>query len=301
MILLTLATIALTACNGEETSAENGGKVALQVTGGIQTRAADNQWQANDAIGIYMLKAGSTDISESAKNRKYTTSDGGSAFIASSGQTIYFPVDGSKVEFIAYYPYQTLDNGTLMVNVSNQGDLSLFDLMTASTKSTDNAPLDKNHPQVAFDFSHRLTKIELNISAGNGLSSADLKGIKVEITHQRTNGSYDPQYDVQGVNATPVQTIMMNTNEAGTSSQAILLPNTAADGINPVISGRELLFTLAATGEVFRWTIPDTKLFQAGERNIYNITINRTSINVTATITNWNNGNGTSGENQSAQ
>lgn len=287
--------------NGTETTPESDGRVPLQVMGGIETRATDTAWEAGDAIGIYMLKAGTTDLSERAENRLYSTADGSGTFTATAEQTVYFPIDGSTVDFRAYYPHQTtLTDGAFALDMSNQTDLPAIDLMTARLASTQETPLDKNHPAVAFKFAHRLTKLELNISAGNGISATDLQGLKVEITNQRTSGSYAPQFETFGVDGEPVSTVTMNTSADGTLSQAILLPNTSADGINPVITGRELVFTLASTGEVFRWPVPDDKNFLAGDRNIYNITINRTSLTVTAEVQNWNPGNG-SGEQGSAE
>lgn len=286
--------------NGMETP-ESDGRVALQVTSGIETRAIGTAWEKGDAIGIYMLEAGTTDISEEAENRRYSTADGTSTFATTAGQTIYFPIDGGTVDFRAYYPHrETLTDGVMALDVSSQTDLPAIDLMTAKVASTKAAPLDKNHPTVAFTFTHRLTKLELNITAGNGISASDLAGLKVEVTNQRTSGNYDPQFEAFGVSSDPVQTVKMNTSADGTLAQAILLPTTAADGINPIVAGREFIFTLKATGEVFRWSVPDDKGFLAGDRNIYNITINRTSLIVTATIEDWNSGNG-SGDNGSAE
>lgn len=294
----------LTGCGNDNVAETPGsdGRVALQASGGIQTRATDAAWQTGDAIGIYMLEAGTTTLSESADNRKYATAGGDGKFSAgAAGQTIYFPVDGSTVDFTAYYPYRgTLSDGVFALDVSSQTDLPAIDLMSAKVESTPEAPLDKNHPAVAFTFRHLLTKLELNISAGNGISADDLQGLKVEITNQRTAGSYDPQYGAFGVDSEPVNTVTMNTAADGTLAQAILLPTTPTDGINPVITGRELVFTLKATGEVFRYPLPDDKGFLAGDKNIYNITINRTSLTVTAEVQNWNPGNG-SGEQGSAE
>jgi hypothetical protein len=292
-VLLALPVMLLSACGSDEvTQVNNNQKVPLQVTSGILTRATGTQWQKDDAIGIFMLKAGSASISESAVNRRYTTSDGNTSFAATSDQTIYYPVDGSQVDFVAYYPQQTLTDDMMTLDVSSQSSLPAIDVMYAETASTTAAPLDKEHPQVAFSFSHRLTKLELTIAPGKGLQASDLKGLKVEITNQRTHGSYYPLIDGIDIAATPVQTVVLNTNAGGTASEAILLPSTAATGISPVVPGRELLFTLAATGEVFRWAIPDTKYFNQGDRNIYNITINRTGVDVTATISDWNSLNG---------
>ena len=288
------ALLLLGACgnDNEGTAPDGGDRVALEVSSGIESRAYDNKWESNDAIGIYMLKTGTATISEGAENRRYFTADGGSAFTATTEQTIYFPLDGSKVDFIAYYPYQkTLTNGAFALDVSTQTDLSAIDLMTAGVKSTEAEPLDKNHYKVHFKFAHRLTKLELNISNGRGITTENLKGLKVEVTNQRTSGSYDPLFEAFGVDSEPVQTVELNTNADGTLAQAILLPTTATDGINPIVTGREFLFTLKSTGEVFRWSVPDDKSFERGDKNIYNITINRSGPEVTAEIIDWNKGN----------
>lgn len=301
LVIATVAALALVSCSNEETAQVNDSGVALQVRSGIESRAMNNTWEAGDAIGIYMLKAGQRVISENAENRKYSTEQGNSTFTAAEGQTIYFPIDDSTVDFEAYYPYtDALANGNITLDVSNQGNLPAIDLMTAESKSAVAAPHDKNHPQVTLNFAHRLTKVELSIAAGEGVKAADLKGLKVEITKQRTQGSSDARYEAKTVVATSVATVTMNTNADGTKAQAILLPTTAADGINPIVPGREFLFTLASTGEVFRWAVPDVKMFEAGDRNIYNITINRTGVEVTASISDWNNGNG-NGSDESAE
>lgn len=291
-ILMVAALLLLAGCSNDNEGAatpEGDGRVALEVSSGIESRAYDNKWESDDAIGIYMLKTGTATISEGAENRRYFTADGGSAVTATTEQTIYFPLDGSKVDFIAYYPYQkNLTNGAFTLDISTQTDLSAIDLMTAGTKTTEAEPLDKNHYKVHFKFAHRLTKLELNIGTGRGITTEDLKGLKVEVTKQRTSGSYDPQFETFGVDSEPVQTVELNTNAGGTLAQAILLPTTAADGINPIVTRREFLFTLKSTGEVFRWSVPDDKSFERGDKNIYNITINRSGVEVTATIEKWN-------------
>lgn len=291
-ILMVAALLLLAGCSNDNEGAatpEGDGRVALEVSSGIESRAYDNKWESDDAIGIYMLKTGTATISEGAENRRYFTADGGSAFTATTEQTIYFPLDGSKVDFIAYYPYQkNLTKGAFTLDISTQTDLSAIDLMTAGTKTTEAEPLDKNHYKVHFKFAHRLTKLELNIGTGRGITTEDLKGLKVEVTKQRTSGSYDPQFETFGVDSEPVQTVELNTNAGGTLAQAILLPTTAADGINPIVTRREFLFTLKSTGEVFRWSVPDDKSFERGDKNIYNITINRSGVEVTATIEKWN-------------
>lgn len=295
-VLLIFAVAALLAgcSNDTDTDIGNDARVSLQVSGGIniRTRAQDKDWDKGDAIGIYMVNAGSTDIAEESENRQYITAEGDGKFSPAPGKTIYFPIDGSTTDFLAYYPFEAaLTNGTFPVDVSNQTAQTAIDLMTAKTVSTADKPLDKDHYKVSLAFTHRLTKLSLTIAAGNGIAAKDLAGLKVEITNQRAKGTYSPLSETFSVTSEPVQTIALNTTASGTSAVAILLPTTEPEGINPIVAGRQFVFTLAGTGEVFRWDIPDSKSFKQGDKNIYDITINRTSLDVTATIIDWNEGN----------
>ncbi|ADV43792.1 fimbrillin family protein [Bacteroides helcogenes] len=301
-IFMAAALLLLAGCgNDNETATPDGSdRVALQVTSGIQSRAIGSDWQAGDGIGIYMLKTGTSTITEAAENRLYTTAVDGSngGFTATADQTIYFPVDGSDVDFIAYYPQQTLTDGSMTIDVSSQESLPKIDLMTAKVQSADSKKYNKSQPNVAFNFSHKLTKIELNITNGTGLTPSDLAELTVEITKQCTAATYTPLTETLALTTGDKKDVTLNTAADGTAAEAILLPN--SDEFNPS-TDRELVFTLDKTGEKFRWTISGEKDFIAGDRNIYNITINRSGLEVTATIENWNLGNGEKGENGSAE
>ena len=303
------AFLSLAGCgnDNEGTTPDGDGRVALQVTSGInvQTRACNDTWESGDAIGIYMLEAGTTTLSESADNRKYVTADGDGKFSAgAAGQTIYFPVDGSTVDFRAYYPYkETIANGIYQVDVTTQTSQKDIDLMSAKVESTPEAPLDKNHPAVAFTFRHLLTKLELNIAAGNGISAADLQGLKVEITNQPVLATYDV---VKGGDVSIITTpdtpdkavdIELLTNAGGTAAEGIVLPNASTEGMY-------LRFTLNGIDTPFTWEIhsaAQSQQYEAGKKYVYAITVTRTAINVTSTITDWAQGNGEGGETGSAE
>lgn len=291
----------LAGCGNDNESATTDGndsRVPLEVTGGIsaQTRAADAAWAASDAIGIYMLKSGTTDIAESAANRRYTTAAGDGRFSAAdAAASIYYPIDGSKVDFLAYYPHSAsgVADGKYALDLSDQSHLPAIDLMSASVTGK-----DKSAPGVAFNFHHLLTKLELVNTPGTGINTSELEGMTVKITGQRTAASYDILFEALDV-ADATATLTLNTSADGKKSAAILLPNTET-AVNPIVPGRQLVFTLKTGGEKFYWNIPDDKSFNAGEKNIYTITINRSGLEVTSSITDWTSGNGT-GEEGNAQ
>ena len=101
-----LVALALTACNTEEETMQGAdGRIALQVTSGIQTRAYDNQWETGDRIGIYAFGKGTTTVADGYGNIPYTTASGGTTgSFAPDGTTIYLPTDGTERDFVAYYP-----------------------------------------------------------------------------------------------------------------------------------------------------------------------------------------------------
>lgn len=278
---------------------DNDGRVALQVTGGIhvQTRAHDTEWDKNDQIGIYMFAAGSTTALEGMENIPYKTEHGTAAF-APSGTAIYFPIDGSIVDFRAWYPYEDVAE-KWTADLINQSSQAALDLMTADAKSNTGpggTTYNKNQPKVSLNFNHRLTKLVLNITSGNGVGTDELAGLKVEVTKQWKTATYDPDIDGIGFEEASAD-ITLLTKADGTFAEAILFPDDLTHKALTV--GRQLVFTLA-TGEVFYWNIPDTKSFNAGEKNIYTISINRSGLEVTSEITDWAAGNG-SGETGSAQ
>lgn len=276
------------------------GRVALQVTGGIhvQTRAHDTKWDKNDQIGIYMFAAGSTTVLEGVENIPYKTGAGDGMF-APSGTAIYFPIDGSNVDFRAWYPYQDVAE-EWTADLTDQSSQAALDLMTADAKSNTEpggTTYSKNQPSVRLNFSHRLTKLVLNITGGKGVSDAELAGLTVKITRQWKTALYDPDIDGIGFEEASAD-ITLLTKADGKFAEAILFPDDLTHKALTV--GRQLVFTLT-TGEVFHWNIPDAKSFNAGEKNIYTISINRTGLEVTSEITDWTAGNGAGGETGSAQ
>lgn len=266
------------------------GRVALQVTGGIhvQTRAHDTKWDKDDQIGIYMFAAGSTTVLEGVENIPYKTGAGDGKF-APSGTAIYFPIDGSNVDFRAWYPYQNVAE-EWTADLTDQSSQAALDLMTAHAKSNTEpggTAYNKNQPKVKLNFSHRLTKLVLNITGGNGVGTDELAGLKVEITRQWKTALYDPDIDGIGFDEASAD-ITLLTAADGKSAEAILFPDDLTHKALTV--GRQLVFTLT-TGEVFYWNIPNEKSFNAGEKNIYTISINRTGLEVTSEITDWTAGN----------
>lgn len=281
--------------DSEKDTPQGDGRVPLEVSSGIsmQPRAYDKTWEAGDAIGIYMLNGASTE----AANKLYTTGveSPSGIFAAAAENTIYFPIDGTTRDFIAYYPYRDMEGKTTYtVDVNKQNPQQEIDLM-GTEKVTGK---HKDDPKVEFVFTHKLVKLALTIQAdGTSLTAERLEGMTVKLTNQRTKAAYDV---VKGGSVTvdtqtAPATLVLETNPKGTSAEGIVLPCDDTQGMN-------LEFHLQG-GATYTWAVNEaekSKQFNAGSKYVYTITIGNTGLEVTSTIEDWTPGNG-NGEAGSAQ
>lgn len=289
--LVLLAALALTACgNEEETTQGTDGRVALQVTSGIQTRAYNNQWEAGDRIGIYAFETKGTTVYDGYANIPYITqTNGTSGSFSPDGTSIYLPTDDRKLDVVAYYPYTAnLTGNVYTVDVKDQASQKDIDLMAADTQTA-----DRNNSTVAFNFVHKLCKVEVTLKPGFGMTEDGLAGLAVQLTGQQTGGTFDVTQPTSAVSVTTgtAKPIALQTNAAGTFAEGIVMPSDSYNGMSFEI-------TLADKASVFNWLLSDataSEKFEAGKKYLYTITVNKTDISVTSTITDWTPGNG-SGE-----
>lgn len=277
-------------CSGDENlpgGEVNDGRVALQVSSGIQTRAFDNQWEDGDEIGIFMLNNGQNTVADDYDNVPYrvkSAGTGGKAFDPSS-EVIYFPTNGDKRDFIAYYPYSAdkVANGVYNINLTNQNPQKDIDFMLAG-KVTDKSRSDAN---VSFQFVHKLAKIIMDIQPGDGVTADDLKNITVSLTGQPTEGTFDVLNGQHvTVTSTDKKAVTLLAEADGTHAEGIVFPSENYDGMS-------FAFATQAIGG-YEWPLgQSTKAtkFEAGKKYRYIITVNKTAIDVTSSITDWEPGN----------
>lgn len=279
-----------TGCSSDEnfSGTDPDGRVALQVSSGIQTRAFDDQWEAGDKIGIFMLNNQQSTVADGYDNVPYRVEGAGAGGKAFSPLTevIYLPTDGSMRDFVAYYPYSAdkVTDGVYNIDLTKQNPQKDIDFMTAD-KVTDKSRSDAN---VSFRFTHKLAKIVMDIEAGNGLTIDDLKNMKIILTDQPATGTFDVLNDQNVTAATGNKAdIDLLVNADGTQAEGIVFPSENYNGMN-------FIFTTKSMGS-YEWelkkSIESTK-FEAGKKYEYTITVHRTGLCVTSSITDWLPGNG---------
>nr|WP_302830692.1 fimbrillin family protein [uncultured Bacteroides sp.] len=274
MLLITAAT----SCINEEAVSTTGDKVAVHISGSVNTRAVNNEWNKDDVIGITMLKDGSADIIAPYKNYNYVTPDATSSFTpATAEQIMYFPVDGSKVSFKAYYPYSsTLPADMIMpLSTDEQSNLAAIDLMTAEHI----AGTSKDDPDVKLHFYHRLAKVIVNLEVEDS-EIMSLEGCKLAIKGLKTAGTYDLMNEVLTIDDNSGKDVIIPITSA--HGEGIILPRVAGEGVTFEIT--------TANGGVYTAIMESDLEIKSGLKHIFNIKLKKTPVTVSATIEEWQEG-----------
>lgn len=290
-----IAALALAACSNNENEPAGGTDgqpvpVEFRASVGVtETRAVDQTWLANDAIGIFMVKAGQTfvpeHISEKAENIRYVvdaTGTNGSFSPAPDGTTIYYPMDNSEVDFYAYSPQGNVTKEETSpyhylyaVNVATQTDQEALDLLY-SNNVKEKKKTDKT---AALTFNHQLCKVILTVEPGAGVSDDDLSGLTVKVDGQNTTATFDLTAGALKADAANTAAITLHKQADAYVYEAILLPDAA--------TSRTFEFDLNNGHDApFTWKMD--KALTAGSKYTYTVKLNRTGAEVTGQIGSWN-------------
>ena len=230
------------------------------VEGDAVTRATGSSWAANDRIGVFMKQAGGTlgagTIVGEGDNVPFITKQGNGNFL-SDGKAIEYPSDGSAVDFIAYYPYQsTLDNYIYKVDVTNQSKPEEIDLLYADNLTNRTATSTTGNLQ----FYHQLSQLVLNLSSSD---NTDFSNLSVTISGVKTKANFNL---VDGSLTVDEKSIATGTmRRVGNAAEAILLPANTINGIK---------LTLTLNGKTKEITLPTSiTSLEQGAKHIFSVNI----------------------------
>lgn len=207
---------------------------------GMKTRLSGTTWEEGDAIGVYMKLAGaSLDSSAPERNVPYSyNAETGEFEPKDEKGTIYFPFTGDRVDFIGYYPYRDpVNDFTLPIDLSVQSKQSAIDLMYADNVKD----VNEDHANVRMIFSHKLSKIVMQVEHYRGI---ELEDLSVIITSVPVTGSFDLKSGNLTVDSTTTD-VACSVNKDCTLAEAILMPGTD-------LSGSELWFVTGEGAEAYK-------------------------------------------------
>lgn len=209
---------------------EDGNEVVLHAS--TDLRATATSWDAGDCIGVYMKTSGTTlsgtALTGSTANVSYTTASGNGLFTATSSK-LFFPHDGSKVDFVAYYPFSAgVTAGVYPVNVKDQTKEANIDLMYADNMQGVNA----NSGAAVLNFKHQLARVKLTINASDG---KDLTGLTATLNNIPTTADFNLANGTFA-NLSATGDVKMNVNGTGASvvATAFIIPNASLSGTKPL-------------------------------------------------------------------
>ena len=281
MLFAMAGAMTLASCSNEEVNGNDTKNAQLQVVANIalpQTRAFDDQWNAGDQIGIYTLKAGTTDI-DAADNLAYrntlTEGSAANANFVPAGKAAKLPDDGSKVDVVAYYPYSaSAAAGVVELDVQKQDNQAAVDLLGAKAEG-----VSADAPQAVLNFKHKLTKIFIRTTAEDGSSLSDLKAY---IKGMYTKVSYSAFADELSMVSGDTKKDVEMRSADGYYVEAIVLPNIAGNDATT----RNIEFE--HNGKVYKAAISADVKFESGKKYVYDATFTATGVKIEgAGITNW--------------
>ncbi len=294
LLSIALATASCSKDNNEQ-SKEDAERLEISVspTTVQMTKASDSSFEDGDEFGLTVvqwLDSEPCDLSliRYEDNVMFTVEEGGEPYAWPSA---YYPDRSSPCSFFAYYPYNETGfrRGTnvlpVQVVANQEWGTSDSDYMVAVKDTV--YPTTESVPLV---FDHILSKVVLNLIAGEGCSTADLLTSELILKSFNTEAEYD----------------VMEKTFSSMSSKADIIPFTEWTESTDRITGACAIVVpqLFRAGESMLYCIINNKIlaykpssdinFESGKQYNFDITVTITdlgpSISISSEITDWQEG-----------
>lgn len=318
-----IAILALAACNNENMPENEAGQSAeIRLTSGIEvmSRAYTPKQDAQIANGekVYIWAdevVGSEEVTYF--HAWELTADGNGSFESvADADKKYFPESGNGIDLYAIhgnspeietdmidFPTSGITHN-IETDQTADGNFEKSDLLYASHQD-----IERTKSAIPVRFYHMLSKVQIAIRPGAGLTLRDLNGATVSVLNTKTEVWFTPSKvadlsdaTVRGnmviasgveneisVPAVSVDNTEENFTSADNYGEAIIAPQTLAPStqfIKVTLVGRNPLYYVLNAG----------KTFESGKRYIYHITVNLTELDVESSIEGWGTGTNNTGE-----
>lgn len=191
-----------------------------------RTRVVGNEWEKNDAVGIFAFNSGETLSGESLYNGYFNveyvnSSSGFEADLIAVDEGIIYPTNNDELDFVAYYPYSNNISGyNLDIDIATQEPLSAIDVLYA--KATNH---NAENPNVNLSFKHQLSQLQLKLTAQENINlenaSITIENTLLQGTMSLIDGSI-ANGDSIGI-LTPAANY--NSDNNSITSTTIMMPN----------------------------------------------------------------------------
>ena len=268
-VFVTAALTVLAACSLDENLMEPIRKsvpvtLTCSTLTAIETRAAQDLNEGTFSSGETVKISISNTGAYSWTSYDFTTGNAGT--MSPAGSVPYYPEDSHNIDIAAYYPATAGTSFSVQTDQTGDTDYKASDLMFASVSNQ-----SKQDGAVNMAFTHKLAKLNVNITAGSGVDS--IIGVSI-------------------LNIKPIVSFNQITGEVGDASgeaTAILVSNNGA-AVIPAQTVSGGLLSISTDKGTATYTVA-SKEFAAGQQYRLNITVNLRNIGTTNAINEWT-GNG---------
>jgi len=230
-------------------------------------------WTFGDSIGITAYKADTDMIYSNYANKKFIANNDFFFYPESDDDIILRPFVSDNVDFVAFYPYQTIVSNKYLINLRDQSSQKNIDFLYS-----DNANSNTNNSrEIKLIFEHALSKIVINSIPGDGYTSTDLEGMSIKIDSINVVAAFDIRSKYFDVYNAKTSIVMNKINNI--KSEAIVLPGSSSD--------LRLIINLT-NANTYETIFPNEQYFNKSNIYFYNLKINRSSVEIsTVEITDW--------------
>ena len=252
----------------------------------VSSRVVNNTWSGGETVGISSVGAGGS-LATSATWYQYTAAAGGpSVTLTAPSPPLYYPVDGSNVNFFAFSPYKAPTSANLVTysatDQSTQAKTEAVDFIWAKATGTHN----KNAPNVSLAFTHRQSKVIVTVKPGTGVTDTDfgystatltMSTMPCGATYKLSDG------DLSGsITTGTITPWKKSSSTASVTWEAIVPPHSGA-----TYTSRKLNFKF--NGKSYSYSITDT--YEAAHSYTYNLTLTTSGVTLNSTtVSNWTGG-----------
>ena len=285
---IVIAALTMMGCSSNDVEEQATGQLTpIRLTSNVsQTRSANTQLQQTQLVtgveaGVFVKNVSGY---ITGGNNSKQTADGAGGF---NGNAIYFPADGSAVSVYAYAPYNIAwdDQSTTAVDFTVAADQSTdagylaSDLLCGAPDGTNS--FTKETETVALRFAHKLTKVNVKFSVGEGV---DLKGATVSLLNILPTTTLQVESGTLGAakgTATAIKVATFADDATAFVGSAVVVPQTIAAG--------NFLQVKMADGRQYVAPLSADVTFESGKVYTYQVTIGQRGIAIvlSSIITDW--------------
>lgn len=262
LLIFAAAAMMLAGCSQMDKPAESGVPVKLSYStvNAVETKAAQNLnndcFASGEDVTVRISNSGAGAWAD------YTFITGENGAMVAPDPAPYYPAGDQNIDIAAYYPANAGESFTVAADQTADEDYKSSDLMFAKVENQ-----AKTADAVNLAFSHKMAKLNVNITAGQGVTN--ITGLSV--LNVKPTVSFDRAAGTIGKASGDATAIVMSNNGA-----AVIPAQTINGGLLEIVTDKG-----TAT-----YSVAD-KVFEAGKLYTINITVNLRAVGATTAITGW--------------